>query len=182
MEQLTIYVVVVFCFFFVQAEDGIRDRSPSRGLGDVYKRQDLEDSIRVVRQKINENKPITDKISSRFLSIKLLEKDEQVTDLLSHYSNFTEIKESTKKEIRKIEIFENEDSETVITDAKYGFITGALKETFRNPHQAKKTRSEKIDNVLTHKHLGFPLFTAILFLMFYVTFKLGAYPMDWIDM
>ncbi len=143
--------------------------------------RDLEEAINAVRKKINENKPITDKISSRFLAIKLLEKDEQVVKLLSNYSNFSEIEDITEKEIRKIETLENEESETIITDAKYGFITGALKETFHNPKLAQKTRSEKIDGLLTNRYLGFPVFTAILFLMFYVTFKLGAYPMNWID-
>jgi ferrous iron transport protein B len=143
--------------------------------------KDLEESIKIVRQIIKEDKPIIDKVSSRFLAIKILEKDKQVNTLLSDYSNFDEIKKITRKEITKIELLEKEDSETIITNAKYSFITGALKETFKDPHRAKKTRSEKIDNVLTHKYLGFPLFTAILFLMFYATFTLGAYPMDWID-
>ena len=143
--------------------------------------KDLEDAIRIVRQKIKENQLITDKISSRFLAIKLLEKDGQVSSLLSHYPNFEEIKRSTQKEIHKIETLENEESETVITNAKYSFITGALKETFRNPYHTEKTRSEKIDSVLTHPYLGFPIFTSILFLVFFVTFKVGAYPMDWID-
>lgn len=143
--------------------------------------KDLEEAIKIVRQKIRENRPITDKISSRFLSIKLLEKDEQVTSLLSNYPNFEDIRKSTQKEIHKIETLENEESETVITNAKYSFITGALKETFRNPQQSEKTSSEKIDNVLTHPIWGFPIFTSIIFLIFYITFKLGAYPMDWID-
>jgi ferrous iron transport protein B len=144
--------------------------------------KDLEEAIKTVRLKIKENKPITDKISSRFLAIKLLEKDEQVTSLLSHYSNYEEIKKSTLREIHKIEVLENEESETVITNAKYSFIVGALKETFKNLKQSEKTRSEKIDDVLTHPLLGFPVFTGILFLIFYATFKLGAYPMEWIDM
>ena len=143
--------------------------------------KDLEEAIQIIRQKIKENKPITDKISSRFLAIKVIEKDKQVMELLSSYPNFDEIQDCAHKEIRKIENLINEDSETIITDAKYSFITGALKETLKDPTQAKKSRSEKIDNFLTQKYLGFPLFTAILFLMFYVTFTLGAYPMNWID-
>ncbi len=143
--------------------------------------RDLEEAINSVRTKIKENKPITDKISSRFLAIKLLEKDEHVVKLLANYSNFSEIEDITEKEIRKIETFENEESETIITNAKYSFITGALKETYHNPKHDQKTRSEKIDSLLTNRYLGFPLFTFILFLMFYTTFKLGAYPMNWID-
>jgi ferrous iron transport protein B len=144
--------------------------------------KDIENAIQIVRRIIKENRPITDKISSRFLAIKLLEKDEQVSSLLSHYPNFDEIKKTTLKEIHKIGILENEESETVITNAKYSFITGALKETFKNLKQSEKTRSEKIDSVLTHPLLGFPIFSSILFLIFYATFKLGAYPMNWIDM
>ena len=144
--------------------------------------KDLENSIKTVRALIKEDKPVTDKVSSRFLAIKMLEKDDQVNELLSGYAKFDEIKNVTEKEIRKIEALENEDSETVITNAKYSFITGALKETFKDETHTKKTRSEKIDSILTHKYLGFPLFTTILFLMFYTTFTLGAYPMDWIDM
>ena len=143
--------------------------------------KDLEESIKTIRQKIVENKPITDKISSRFLATKLLEKDKQVIDLLSSYPNFDEIQQTTFKEINKIEGLVNEDSETIITDAKYGFITGALKETYKDPNQAKKSRSDKIDKLLTNRYLGFPLFTAILFIIFYATFKLGGYPMNWID-
>ena len=143
--------------------------------------RDLELAIKNVRTKIKENKPITDKISSRFLAIKMLEKDEQVLKLLSNYSNFKEIENVAHREINKIETLENEESETIITDAKYSFITGALKETFHNPGQSQKTRSEKIDSFLTNRYLGFPLFSAILFLMFYATFKLGTFPMNWID-
>ncbi|PIF05662.1 MAG: ferrous iron transport protein B [Draconibacterium sp.] len=142
---------------------------------------DLEKSIRNIRDKIQEYKPITDKISSRFLAIKLLEKDEQVIQLLSSYSNFSEIEQCTNNEIQKMEALENEESETMITDAKYGFITGALRETLKDTTKELKTRSEKIDSVLTNRYLGLPIFFIILFLIFYATFNLGAYPMDWID-
>jgi ferrous iron transport protein B len=143
--------------------------------------KELEQSIRTIRQKIKEDKPITDKISSRFLAIKLIEKDNQVIELLSKYSNFDEIQQVTLKEIKKIELLENDDSETVIANAKYSFIAGALRETYSNKRKEKKTQSEKIDSVLTNRYLGFPIFTALLFFIFWTTFKLGAYPMDWID-
>ncbi len=144
--------------------------------------KELEKSIKLIRDKVREDKPITDKVSSRFLSIKLIEKDKQVQELLSKYSNYEDINEVTQKEIRKIELLENDDSETVVTNAKYSFITGALKETYRNPEKEKKTRSEKIDSLLTNKFLGLPVFTGLLFFMFWTTFKLGNYPMDWIDL
>jgi ferrous iron transport protein B len=143
--------------------------------------KDLEESVRKIREKVKEDKPVTDKISSRFLALKMLEKDPHVNKLLAGYSNYTEIKDTTAREIKKVESLHSEQSETVITDAKYAFIAGALKETFKNPVRETKTNSEKIDQILTHKYFGFLIFTAILFGMFYATFNLGAYPMDWID-
>lgn len=142
---------------------------------------ELEESIQKISLEVKDDKPVSDRLSSRFLSIKLLEKDPHIHELLSQYSNYKEIKSRTEQEIKKIESLKNEKSETVITDAKYGFITGALMETFVNPLRKQRTRSEKIDDVLTNKYLGFPIFVGILFIMFYSTFNLGSHPMDWID-
>jgi ferrous iron transport protein B len=142
---------------------------------------DIEESIQKIRQEIKADKPITDKISSRFLSIKMLEKDPHVNELLSQYLNYEDIRQTSQREIKRIESIKGEESETIITDAKYGFISGALKETFYNPYRKTTTGSEKIDNILTHRYLGFPIFAAILFIMFFSTFYLGSFPMAWID-
>ena len=145
--------------------------------------KELEKSIQKIRLKVKETKPITDKISSRFIAIKLIEKDKQILELLSDYANYKEIREITDKEIAKIELLETTTiAKPSLPNAKYSFVTGALKETYRNPIEGEKTRSEKIDGLLTHRYLGFPIFTALLFLMFWTTFTVGAYPMDWIDL
>ncbi len=143
--------------------------------------KELELSINNIREKVRENKPITDKISSRFIAIKLLEKDDHINDLLEKYANSEAIKATTSKEIKRIEALFQEDSESIVTDAKYGFISGALKETSTQTKETPKSRSEKIDGVLTHPVWGFPIFSLILFLIFYATFNLGAYPMEWTD-
>ena len=142
---------------------------------------ELEDSILKLRTKIKLEKPITDKISSRFLAIKLLERDKQTDLSLESYPNYIEIKNTAQNEIRRIERLYNEDSETVITDAKYGFISGALKETFKQKEKRIINPSEKIDNILTHPFFGFPIFIILISIAFYSTFKLGAYPMGWIE-
>ena len=143
---------------------------------------ELEKSIQAIRTKIKLEKPITDNISSRFLAIKLLERDKQATESLSSYPNFAEIEKSALIEVRRIESLFNEDSETVITDAKYGFIAGALGETLKRKKNIGIKSSEKIDNILTHTYLGFPIFMLSISLAFYATFKLGTFPMQWIEM
>ncbi|MFY9154037.1 MAG: ferrous iron transport protein B [Prolixibacteraceae bacterium] len=142
---------------------------------------ELEKSIQILRTKIKLEKPITDKISSRFLAIKLLERDKQTLESLISYPNYSEIEKTAQQEIRRIERLYDEDSETVITDAKYGFISGALEETYRKRKKTIVKTSERIDNILTHKALGFPIFILSISLTFYATFKLGAYPMHWIE-
>lgn len=143
--------------------------------------QELEKSIQTIRAKIKFEKPITDKISSRFLAIKLLERDKQTTENLATYGNFLEIERTSQNEIKRIEKLFNEDSETVITDAKYGFIAGALEETYKQRKKSSSSSSERIDNILTNKYLGFLIFILTISLAFYATFKLGAYPMKWIE-
>lgn len=142
---------------------------------------EIESSIKQIRKKIEANEDVTDKISSRFIAIKLLEKDSQVLELLSSFQNFEEIKKTVHKEVERIELQYGDDCETVITDAKYGFIAGALKETLKEPAAPANTPSEKIDKALTHPVFALPIFAAILFVIFYATFTLGAYPMEWID-
>lgn len=119
--------------------------------------------------------------SSRYLAIKLLEKDRQAHRILSKSLGYTEVSNVANIQIKRLEEIYKEDSETLITDAKYGFIAGALKETFtENPHQKRKN-TQTIDTFVTHKIFGFPIFLLFMWFSFYTTFKLGAYPMDWID-
>lgn len=143
--------------------------------------QELEESIQVLRKKIKLEKPITDNISSRFLAIKLLERDKQTFESLSSYPNYLEIEKSAQSEIKRIESVYNEDCETVITDAKYGFISGALEETYKKRKKNTARTSERIDNILTNNILGFPIFILSISMAFFVTFKLGAIPMRWIE-
>jgi ferrous iron transport protein B len=90
------------------------------------------------------------------------------------------IKEVTQKELLRLESRLNEESSHIITDAKYGFIAGALKETYTKGIQWRYAITEKIDRVLTHKVLGFPIFLLFMFLTFFATFRLGSIPMNWI--
>jgi len=100
-----------------------------------------------------------------------------------HSQHFKAISATAEKEIRRLEDNFYEDSATLITDARYGFISGALRETMNANEQAfiGKSLSDRIDNILTHKYLGFPVFLFFLWVMFQTTFSLGEYPKHWID-
>ncbi|KAB4812002.1 ferrous iron transport protein B, partial [Bacteroides thetaiotaomicron] len=75
----------------------------------------------------------------------------------------------------------NEDCESAITDAKYGFISGALKETFTDNHLEQAQTTKVLDAIVTHRIWGYPIFFLFMYLMFEGTFVLGEYPMMGIE-
>ncbi|MDR2980003.1 MAG: ferrous iron transport protein B [Bacteroidales bacterium] len=141
----------------------------------------LEDAINKIKAVIAENDNIRAKFSTRFLAIKLLEKDTEVEEIIRQLSNADTIFKIRDEMTEQVQNTIKEDSESAIIDAKYGFIDGALKEVYIDNHIEKKEYTRLIDRIVTHKIWGFPIFFAILYLMFQLTFSLGQYPMDWIE-
>ena len=142
---------------------------------------ELERSIEEVKKAISQNEDIRHKYSTRFLSIKLLENDKEIENFISTLPNGKEIIAIRNKETLRIRKVMNEDSEQAITDAKYGFITGALKETFTDNHLEKEQTTRVIDSIVTHRIWGYPIFFLFLYIMFEGTFVLGDYPMQGIE-
>lgn len=142
---------------------------------------ELERSIEEVKKAISQNEDIRHKYSTRFLSIKLLENDKEIENFISTLPNGKEIIAIRNKETLRIRKVMNEDSEQAITDAKYGFITGALKETFTDNHLEKEQTTRVIDSIVTHCIWGYPIFFLFLYIMFEGTFVLGDYPMQGIE-
>ena len=142
---------------------------------------ELERSIEEVKKATSQNEDIRHKYSTRFLSIKLLENDREIENFISTLPNGKEIIAIRNKETLRIRKVMNEDSEQAITDAKYGFITGALKETFTDNHLEKEQTTRVIDSIVTHRIWGYPIFFLFLYIMFEGTFVLGDYPMQGIE-
>ena len=140
----------------------------------------IEQAIVDIQKLIRKNDVLSFEISPRYLAVKMLEKDAKTTAMISDTPNFEEIEEAGKRWIEAIEREYKEPSGTVISDARYGFIAGALGETYTPGTTNKKARFD-IDDILTHKYWGIPIFIAFMWLMFQTTFTLGNYPMEWID-
>lgn len=143
--------------------------------------QEIEKSIQRLKITVAQNSSLRDLYSTRFLTIKLLEKDKEVENIIRELPNYKEIIELRDAETKRIKNELHEDAESAITDAKYGFIAGALKETLidgKKKHKHKRT--SRIDAIVTHKYWGYPIFLLFIFTMFQSTFTLGQYPKDWI--
>ena len=143
----------------------------------------IEKAIDEVKAEIQKDEQIRYKYSTRYLAIKLLERDNEIETLVNTLPNGEQIINIRDAEAEYIQRETKEDSETAIMDAKYGIINGALQEA--GCEEGKKTDTYQLthvlDAIITNKYAGFPLFFLFLYIMFEVTFTIGQYPMDWID-
>ena len=147
---------------------------------------EIEDGIRHIQSYLKPDPSVHTRYSTRYVALKLLEHDTDIEGFVRKEAGEEKARailaERDKAAARVLEETA-QDSETAIMDAKYGFINGALTEAeFRQGTKEDTYRATHIiDNILSNKYLGFPIFFALLFLMFQTTFVLGQYPMDWIE-
>ena len=81
----------------------------------------------------------------------------------------------------RIESLRNEDISSMVAAEKYGFIAGALAETYHPGKKGAGRATRVLDSLATNKLLGFPIFFLIMFFIFWATFVIGQYPMEWIE-
>lgn len=143
---------------------------------------EIERSIDAVKKEISKNENIRHKYSTRFLAIKLLENDKDIeTRVIAPLPNGKEILAARDKEAERLRQLGNDDTEQCIADAKYGFISGALKETFTQTNHDTETFTRVVDSIVTNRFWGYPIFFIFLYIMFEGTFVLGEYPQRLIE-
>ncbi|MFA5293175.1 MAG: ferrous iron transport protein B [Phycisphaerae bacterium] len=133
---------------------------------------EIENEIEKLRQKFDELR------NNRWAIIKLLELD---ADVLKQVQN-PEIAPAVQESIKRLKTIFGEEPEIVIADKRYGFISGACRESIKNPIEIRHNRSDMIDAFVTHKTWGLPIFAAMMYIVFDVTFRLGEWPMTWLEM
>ena len=143
--------------------------------------EELEKRIKLLRTSLYAH-GFSDDMSTRFLSIKLLENDSDMETFVQAHDNDGDVIKLRNEIKTEFEKDNKTDLESAVTDAKYGFIRGALKEVYHKNEKPNKNKvTELIDSVVTNKYLGYPVFLLFMFITFFCTFFIGQYPMDWID-
>lgn len=141
----------------------------------------IENGITPLKNMLKQDPTCTREFSPRYLAIKLLEGDAEVKKILEGADSYPALMKLRDQEVKEIETTLNEDIESAIANEKYGFISGALAETY-TPGDKEETKTTRlIDSFVTNKLFGFPIFIFLMWLMFEATFSLGAYPMSWIE-
>ena len=143
--------------------------------------KDIEHSIRLLQDEIWKNTDLVARYSSRYLAIKLLCNDKNGYEVVEPAANFAEISAVAEHERQKLERQYKDSVETIITDAKFGFIAGALEETCQGINLRKNRPDDRVDRIMTHKVWGLPIFLLIMWIMFQTTFSLGGIPAGWLE-
>lgn len=138
------------------------------------------DDLIISLEKI-ESQRLFPSLSLRFVAIKLLENDRFILEKVEKLRNSSEVIEQSKTKAKEIEKHFDKEPSHQLTDARYGFVAGALKETFVPGTRKSQELSHKADKVVTHRLIGLPIFFGLIWFMFYATFKIGEYPVGWIE-
>ena len=144
---------------------------------------ELEATIDRVKALIQSNIDIRSRYSTRYLTIKYLENDEEVEKIVESLPNRDEIIAARFEENKRVHELLNSSVESALVDAKYAFVQGALAET-HEPYKGKRKRNtitDRVDYFVTNRWLAFPIFVFLLYLVFNGTFVIGEYPMRWIE-
>lgn len=138
---------------------------------------EIEECIRQVREVIEEDNTFNQARNSRWLAIKLLEQDKEIIEKIDN-GRANEVVEKCRRSLTDIY---GDEPAIVIADKRYGFISGACQETVVDTIQTRHDFSDRIDSVITHRVLGLPIFIALMYLVFQLTFTVGQYPMNWLE-
>ena len=141
----------------------------------------IENAIEKIKCVYSVNEGAYDQFTPRYIAIQLLNHDKDIEGFAAKYINYFDIINVRNEQEKLIESDLKTTAANAIIEAKYGFIAGALKETFIQKEQKTDTLTSKIDKIVTNKFLAYPFLMMIIFLMFEATFKLGQYPMDAIN-
>ncbi len=142
---------------------------------------DIEEAIDTIKPLIKTDPQLSSHFSARYLAIKLLEGDPEADKIIENAQESQHIKALRDKAVAHLAEIHDEDVATMVANEKYGFISGALAETLQRNEKEKTSTSHIIDAFVTNRLFGFPIFIAIMFFIFWVTFYIGQIPMGWID-
>ena len=131
---------------------------------------DLENAITEVEDMLSGN--ITEG-AKRFFAVKLLEKDDKIHEQLENVPDVS-------AQIKRLEDKFDDDTESIITNERYQYISGVIKGCYKKKNKEKLTLSDKIDRVVTNRFLALPIFAAVMWLVYYISVTtVGGMATDW---
>jgi len=125
----------------------------------------------------SDERQMVGKYGRRWLALKLLEGDRAIVPKVTS----ADVLRAAHASIEHLRGIFGDEPEIVIAGRRYGFISGACQETIRSTVESQHSMSDRIDSVMTNRILGLPIFLVLMYVVFLATFRLGEYPMGWLE-
>ncbi len=138
---------------------------------------EVEEELEKIQEKLDSEHMLVEKYGRRWLALKMLENDSEIMNK-GHSKGVLEIVETSRRHLSAIF---GDDPEIIIAGQRYGFISGACQEAVKSTIEMRHDMSDKVDSLLTHRVLGLPIFIALMYIVFQLTFSLGKFPMEWLE-
>lgn len=151
---------------------------------DVKYGEEVENEISNIVSVLEREKIPISNFNARWVAVKLLEQDQEVVDIMKKKAGgkYQQISQAVTGSMEHIKSILRDSPEVIIADARYGFIEGALLESYREVESGKLDKSERIDRIFTNRIFGIPIFLFIMWIMFQLVFSLGKYPVGWLEL
>lgn len=143
--------------------------------------QVIEEQIAPLSAELHKADDLPQQFPVRYWALKLLDGDKEALNLLGNCFELPRWKNMADNSAKKIQSQLGVDVETAVSGAKYGFINGALQETYKPGDKDYQKKTRRIDRLVANRWLGFPIFILAMWLMFSAVFVIGAYPQEWIE-
>ena len=141
----------------------------------------IEEQLVPLSAELHKAEDLPPQFPVRYWALKLIEGDKEATRQLGNCMEEARWTRMAKDAAKRVQTQMGTDAETAISGAKYGFINGALHETFKPGNKDAQKQTRRIDRLVANRWLGFPIFLFVMWIMFSSVFMLGAYPQGWIE-
>lgn len=140
---------------------------------------ETEEEIVKLQNVIDRNPDLLSRFPSRWLAIKLLEQDEEITKKLQTIQGGETLLQAAEESAQHLTGVFGDDVDTIIADRRYGWINGLVREAVKIPRSARVTISDRIDDIVTNRVLGIPIFFIFMWIVFKFTTDVTSPYIDW---
>ena len=143
--------------------------------------REIEEEIVVIQQCVDKHDEIKNKFPTRWLAIKLLERDFDIEAKLESLAGSEEVFALRDNSLEHLQSIFGEDIDTIMPDRRYGWINGLVRETTRHTRDNMITRSDRVDRIVTHRVWGIPIFLLMMWFVFKFTTDVATPYFNWVD-
>jgi ferrous iron transport protein B len=143
--------------------------------------RDLETEVARLLTAFAEQRLETEPYPPRWLALKLLEGEADIIEAIAARPGGDRIGQQARERAAHLRTVYGDDVDLMLADRRYGFISGVVRQTLTRPALDRVSLSDRIDDVVTHRWLGLPIFFAVMYVVFRLVIDVSAPFLDWVD-